>query len=187
MVESISHSQGTQKTQQTRTNYHQEATKVSVNPEKGKTSTITDKVSLQGESTALLTYSESMALNAGDDSKYGILQNLVTNLLKEQGIDTKIAIGEKEIDINSITMEEAQELVADDGYFGVEQTSERIFQFAVGITGGDPSRIDAIKEGVDKGFQEALKVFGGELPDISHETYDAVMNKLDNWVAETQG
>jgi hypothetical protein len=114
-----------------------------------------------------------------------MLQKLVAKLLKEQGIDTKIAIGETETDIAAISPEEAQELVSDDGYFGVKQTSERIFQFAVGIAGGDPSRIEAIKEGIDKGFAEAKEAFGGWLPDISFDTYDAVMKKLDDWVAES--
>jgi len=95
----------------------------------------------------------------------------------------KIAIGGSEIDLAAVTPKEAQELVSEDGYFGVEQTSERIVQFAVGIAGGDPSRIDAIKEGIDKGFAEAKKAFGDWLPDISYDTYDAVMTKLDEWVA----
>jgi hypothetical protein len=51
----------------------------------------------------------------------------------------------------------------------------------MGIAGGDHSRLDAIKEGVEKGFNEALEAFGGWLPDISYDTYDAVMNKLDTW------
>ena len=76
--------------------------------------------------------------------------------------------------------------ISDDGYFGVDQTSERIFQFAVAIAGGDTSRIDAIKEGIDKGFAGAKKVLGNWLPQISYDTYDAVMNKLDKWVADAQ-
>jgi hypothetical protein len=115
-----------------------------------------------------------------------MLQNLVANLLKEQGIDTKIATGNGEIDIAAITPAEAQELVSDDGYFGVQQTSDRIFQFAVGIAGGDPSRIEAIKEGINQGFAEAKQAFGDWLPEISYQTYDAVMSKLDSWVAETK-
>jgi hypothetical protein len=34
---------------------------------------------------------------------------------------------------------------------------------------------------VENGFQEALDAFGGRLPDISYDTYDAVMKKLDDW------
>ena len=37
--------------------------------------------------------------------------------------------------------------------------------------------IDAFK----KGFQEATKSWGKELPDISQRTYDAVIQKLQDW------
>lgn len=149
----------------------------------GAQTSSTDTISLRSESSLSVTYSGSLQMDDGGSARYGMLQKLVANLLKEQGIDTKIAIGE--IDIAAITPEEAQELVSDDGYFGVKQTSERIFQLAVGIAGGDPSRIEAIKEGIDKGFAEAKEAFGGWLPDISYDTYDAVMKKLDDWVAES--
>lgn len=155
----------------------------SVSTKNGEQTTSADTVSLRSESTLAVTYSGSMRLPAGDEARYEMLRNLVTNLLSEQGINTKIAVGDSEIDVAAVTHEEAQNLVGEDGYFGVNQTSERIFQFAVGIAGGDPSRIDAIKEGIDKGFTEAKKAFGDLLPDISYETYDAVMQKLDDWVA----
>jgi len=160
-----------------------DATKVSSSDEKGTQTNSSDTISLRSESTLTVTYSSTMKLRAGDEARYGMLRNLVTNLLKEQGINTKIAAGDSEIDLAAITPDEAQELVSDDGYFGVEQTSDRIFQLAVGIAGGDLSRIDAIKEGIDKGFAEAKKAFGDWLPEISYQTYDAVMKKLDDWAA----
>ncbi len=186
MLENISYNQHTDKTLYAHQSYRMETTTVSSGSQDGDMSRLMDRVTIQGESTVALTYSSSMTLNTDEDGKYGMLQGLVANLLKEQGINTTVTIDDNEIDIASITPEEANALVADDGYFGVEQTSERIFQFAVGIAGGDPSRIEAIKEGVDRGFQEALDAFGGTLPDISYETYDAVMEKLDNWVEESQ-
>ena len=64
-----------------------------------------------------------------------------------------------------------------------EATSERIFQLAVGIAGGDPSKIDEIRQGIEKGFQGALEAFDGWLPEISYDTYDAVMAKLDTWAS----
>ena len=156
---------------------------VSSSTKNGEQAAASDMVSLRSESALAVTYSGSKQLNAGDEAKYSMLRNLVANLLSEQGINTKIAIGDREIDIAAITPEKARELVSEDGYFGVEQTSERIFQFAVGIASGDPARIDAIKEGIDKGFAEAKKAFGDWLPDISYKTYDAVMKKLDEWTA----
>lgn len=141
----------------------------------------TDRVTLTYSAESVLTYDHSMTLQGTHNDGYDLLRGLVLNIFKEQGIDAKIAIGEGEIDLNTLTQEDAQELVAEDGYFGVEKTAQRIFDLAVGIAGGDPSRIEAIKSGVEQGFQEALEAFGDWLPEISYQTYDAVMQKLDEW------
>jgi len=91
-----------------------------------------------------------------------MLQGLVANLLKEQGINTKVMVDDSQVDISAVSPQEAKDLTDDDGYFGVDKTSDRIFQFAIGLAGGDPSRIDAIKEGVDKGYRPSFVSF----PDI---------------------
>jgi hypothetical protein len=141
----------------------------------------TDQVNLTYSAESVTTYNRSMSLESKVGDGYDLLRGLVLNIFKEQGIDYKIATDSSEIDISTVTPEEAQELIADDGYFGVEKTSERIFKFAVAMAGGDPSLTEAIREGVENGFQEALDAFGGRLPDISYDTYDAVMKKLDDW------
>lgn len=145
-----------------------------------------DPVILNYQQEVSMTYSSSLTIQTGDSQdQYNLLRGLVTNMLKEQGIDFKVANGDQEIDISSISQEEAAALISEDGYFGVDQTSDRIVDFAIAMAGGDTSRLDAIKEGVEKGFNEALEAFGGWLPDISYETYDSVMSKLDAW-AETE-
>ncbi len=141
----------------------------------------TDQVSLTYSSESVTTYNQSLSLDKTVGDGFDLLRGLVLNMFKEQGIDYKIATDTSEVDISALTPEKAQELIADDGYFGVEKTSERIFKFAVGVAGGDPARIDAIREGVQNGFQAALDAFGGNLPDISYDTYDTVMKKLDDW------
>lgn len=145
-----------------------------------------DTVSISGQkTTSKVTYSQNLSINKLENDGYDQLRGLVANLLKEQGIDLKIADGQTEINIDEISQEEAQALVAVDGYFGVEQTSDRIVDFAIAISGNDPTRIEAIKEGIEKGFNEALEAFGGSLPEISYQTYDAVFEKLDSWIAES--
>ncbi len=136
----------------------------------------TDQVSLTYK-----VHTQSVSPEKSAEHGYGLLRDLVLHTFKEQGIDYKLATDSSDIDISTTTPAEAQDLIADDGYFGVEKTSERIFKFAVGIAGGDPSRIDAIRKGVEHGFKEALDALGGRLPDISHDTYDTVMKKLDDW------
>ena len=141
----------------------------------------TDQVDISYSSESPSTYEYNMSLEQTAGDGMDLLRGLVLNIFKEQGLDYTIETPEGTIDLETLSAEEAVELVADDGYFGVEKTADRIFNSAVGIAGGDITRIDAIKEGVENGFQGALDAFGGELPDISYDTYDAVINKLDEW------
>ncbi|MFO7832305.1 MAG: hypothetical protein R6V18_10050, partial [Desulfuromonadaceae bacterium] len=120
-------------------------------------------------------------MKTGSEPQLDLLRSLVIKTFEEQGLASKLSTGETSVDIESLSPEQAQELVAEDGYFGVEQTSERIFKSAVSIAGGDPERLDAIMQGVKDGFAEAEKAFGGTLPDISYQTRDAVMEKLNEW------
>ena len=143
-----------------------------------------DTVNLIYSSESVTTYNNSLTLNTTEGDGFDLLRGLVLNIFKTQGLETTISTDNSEIDLNTLTQTDAQELVADDGYFGVEKTSDRIFNFAIGIAGGDPTRIDAIREGVEKGFQDAYDAFGGWLPDISYNTYDAVMAKLDDWAGD---
>jgi hypothetical protein len=150
-----------------------------------KNTPVSDTVTISPASVTAAASSSSLTIK-GDG--FDLLRGLVLNMLREQGIDVKVATnaaGAEEINISQLSQEDAQALIADDGYFGVDKTSSRIVDFAIGIAGGDPSRLEAIKEGVDKGFAEALKAFGGQLPDISYDTYDAVMKKLDDWAENT--
>lgn len=152
----------------------------------------TDKVELSYSSESITTYDSTMSLRGTHNDGFDLLRGLVMNMFKEQGLSLNIPAGTtgngvEEIDLREITPEEANELIAEDGYFGVEQTSDRIVDFAIGVAGGDPAKIDAIKAGVEKGFNEAFKAFGNWLPDISYDTYDTVMEKLDAWVQDTTG
>ncbi len=141
-----------------------------------------DSVSINYRQEVSMTYESSLTIQTGDtQDQYNLLRGLVANMLKEQGIDFKISNGDQTIDISEISQEEAVELISEDGYFGVEETSDRIVELAIAAAGGDTSKLDAIKEGVEKGFNEAKQAFNGWLPDISYDTYDAVMEKLDAW------
>ena len=146
----------------------------------------TDSVTIDYHQEVSMTYESSLTIQTGDtQDQYNLLRGLVANMLKEQGIDFKIANGDETIDISEISQEDAVALVSDDGYFGIDKTSDRIVDFAIATAGGDISKLAAIKEGVEKGFGEALDAFGGTLPDISYDTYDAIMEKLDAWAGVT--
>ena len=74
---------------------------------------------------------------------------------------------------------QAQKDVADDGYWGVEQTSDRIVKYATALAGGDPDKLDTMIAAFEKGFKAATKTWGGELPSLAQRTRDAVLEKFD--------
>lgn len=139
-----------------------------------------DRVSIGETDKVGETYGPGLKVS----SPYDLLRSLVIKTLQDQGINLQISSGSVEVDFNTMTQEEAQELVSDDGYFGVEKTSQRIVDFAINAFGQDPSKLDQMKHSIDKGFLEAQEAFGGSLPEISQQTYDAIMEKLDTFAAQ---
>ena len=134
-----------------------------------------DKVSIGEQEKVGATYGPGLKVG----SPYELLRNLVIKTLQDQGLELQFIAGEKNINFKTMTTEEAQELVSEDGYFGVENTSQRIVDFAISGFGNDPSRLQEMKDAIDQGFKEAQSAFGGALPEISQQTYDAIMEKLD--------
>ena len=86
--------------------------------------------------------------------------------------------------VDPATKAQAQADIAEDGYWGVNQTSDRIIQFANALTGGDSDKIESMREAFKKGYAQAEKTWGGSLPEISQKTYDAVMEKFDKLAAD---
>ena len=83
------------------------------------------------------------------------LQNLVTKLLgKQAGKYTKLADLFKDIQADPATIEQAQKDIADDGYWGVEQTSDRLVSMAQALSGGDTSKADTLIAAIKKGLMK---------------------------------
>lgn len=118
------------------------------------------------------------------------LQNIVQQLMSKQGETYNTANGiwsilaSGDFTVDAATKAQAEKDIAEDGYWGVEQTSDRIIDFANALTGGDPSKIEEMREAFKKGYKQAEKTWGGKLPDISQRTYDAVMEKFDKLAEE---
>lgn len=119
-------------------------------------------------------------LKAKADQAYNNLRTMVEDLLKKQGLtfkDLDVMEGEM-VEIDDETRAKAQEAI--EGEFSAEKVSESILQFAVAITGNNADKIDLVKSAIQEGFDYVEKAFG-ELPEISKETYDRVMEGLDRW------
>ncbi len=124
-------------------------------------------------------------LKADSDARVSQLKSLVEQMISKQGqtlgkadsIWSFLASGNFTVD--AATKAQAQKDIADDGYWGVEQTSSRIVDFATALAGSDPKQLEKMRDAFKKGFDEATSTWGKSLPDISQKTYQAVMDKFD--------
>lgn len=110
----------------------------------------------------------------------------VKNLPGSAGVDlSKLIYNGKPI--TELTQEEAGELISEDGYFGVKNTAQRIFDFAAGSAGDDPERLQVARDAILKGFSEAEQFFGGSLPEISYKTLDKLLGMMDEKIRDLGG
>lgn len=126
-------------------------------------------------------------LKADADQRTAQLRSLVEKMMTQQGTAIGKAdsiwrfLAKGDFTVDPATKAQAQADIAEDGYWGVEQTSNRILDFAKALSGNDPEKADLLLDAFKKGFHEATKSWGKKLPDISQRTYDAVVEKFDAW------
>ena len=129
-------------------------------------------------------------LKADADARTEQLRSLVEKMMTKQGEtygkanDIWSVLSSGNFTVDAATKAQAQADIAEDGYWGVSQTSSRILDFATALTGGDPSKIEEMRNAFKKGYAQAEKTWGGKLPEISQKTYDAVMEGFDKLAKE---
>ena len=143
-----------------------------------------------GTVTKKTDYALVNKLKADAEERTSQLRSLVEKMMTKQGVAIGTAdsmwsfLAKGDFTVDEATRAQAQADIAEDGYWGVNQTSDRIIQFANALTGGDPDKIESMREAFKKGYAQAEKTWGGSLPEISQKTYDAVMEKFDKLAAD---
>lgn len=157
--------------------------------DKAETSVVYEKSSQTDKDTVTkkTDYAMVAKLKADAEQRTSQLRSLVEKMMTKQG--TAIAnadsmwsfLADGNFTVDEETQKQAQADIAEDGYWGVEQTSDRILDFAKALSGNDPEKADLLIDAFKKGFEDATKSWGKDLPDISQRTYDAVLEKFDKW------
>ncbi len=90
--------------------------------------------------------------------------------------------------VDAETKAQAQADIAEDGYYGVSKTAQRIFDFASALAGDDVDKMKEMQESFKKGFKQAEDLWGGEgkLPKISYDTQDAVNQMFEDYYKSKQ-
>lgn len=145
-----------------------------------------------GTVTKKTDYALVNKLKADAEERTSQLRSLVEKMMTKQGVAIGTAdsmwsfLAKGDFTVDEATRAQAQADIADDGYWGVDQTSDRILDFAKALSGNDPEKADLLLDAFKKGFKEATKSWGQDLPDISQRTYDAVVEKFNKWKNGTE-
>lgn len=126
-------------------------------------------------------------IKAANNARLANMQDLVSKMFQRQGSTIgkadsmwrKLASGNFTATADEIS--QAKSDIAADGYWGVTQTSERIFEFAKSLSGGDTEKMKEMQAAFEKGFKLATKSWGGELPGISKDTHSAVNKMFEDY------
>lgn len=118
--------------------------------------------------------------------------SMMTRMFQKQGITAatgddfwkQIASGNFTVDAQ--TKADAQAAISEDGYWGVKQTSQRIFDFAKALAGDDPEQMKKMQAAVEKGFSQAEDAWGGSLPGICGDTHTAINKLFDDYYKQNE-
>ena len=127
-------------------------------------------------------------LKADAEARTAQLQSLVEKMMTKQGQTLGTAddmwsfLAKGNLKADPETIAQAKKDVAEDGYWGAEQTSERILSFAKALSGDDPDKAEELLNAFKKGYKEATKTWGSELPSLCSDTYDLVEKKFNEWM-----
>ena len=131
-------------------------------------------------------------LKAEQETRQNQLTELVSKMLSGQAKSFAIANGEDQLwkflakgdfTVDEETRRKAQEEISEDGYWGVKQTSQRLFDFASALAGDDVDKMKKMQAAMQKGFDQAAKTWGQELPGISHDTMAAANQLFEDYYA----
>ena len=147
----------------------------------------TDTVTAKQKNEAIIS-----RLKADAEARTQQLQQLVQQMISKQGNaygqanDMWKFLASGNFTVDAQTKAQAQADIAEDGYWGVKQTSERIFDFAKALSGGDMDKMKEMQAAFEKGFKQATKTWGKELPQISQDTRSAVNKVFEDFYAGDQ-
>ena len=147
----------------------------------------TDTVTAKQKNEAIIS-----RLKADAEARTQQLQQLVQQMISKQGNaygqanDMWRFLASGNFTVDAQTKAQAQADIAEDGYWGVKQTSERIFDFAKALSGGDMDKMKEMQAAFEKGFKQATKTWGKELPQISQDTRSAVNKLFEDFYAGNQ-
>ncbi len=137
-----------------------------------------DRAALSEQLKADAEARKAQLINIVNESVYGQAETFA-KASDDESFWRKLARGE--INVDPATRAQAQKDIAEDGYYGVKQTSQRMFDFACALAGDDVDKMKEMQEAMKKGYAMAQETWGGELPGICQKTLEAANKLFDDY------
>ena len=129
-------------------------------------------------------------LKAEQSQRQEQMTSLVQKMMTEQAGALEGSIWEflasGNFTVDEAARKQAEEAISEDGYYGVKQTSERLFSFASALAGDDVEKMKEMQDAMEKGFRQATKAWGKELPEICGETLEAANKLFEDYYASKE-
>ena len=154
-----------------------------------KESEITNLTAKDISNSYFLQYQKEIVKSSSSNllAQGGLSFNAPKNLSEIlSGLDLA-SIGYNGKSLNELSSDEANDLISENGFFGIANTADRIASFVLNGAGDDVEKLKAGREGVANGFEDAKKIWGGVLPEISQKTIEKTLETLDKKIAELGG
>ena len=129
-------------------------------------------------------------LKQDQENRQQSLISLVHDMMNGQAKSYSLATGDDSIwrflssgnfTVDAATKAQAQADIAEDGYWGIAQTSQRLFDFASALAGDDVEKMQKMQQAMEKGFKQATAAWGKSLPEISQKTLEAASKLFEDY------
>ena len=129
-------------------------------------------------------------LKSAAEQRQKSLMDMVNKTLSGQAAAVKKSKGLYDVfanmKVDAATAAQAQKDISEDGYWGVKQTSQRLFDFASALAGDDVNKMREMQNAMQKGFKQATKAWGRELPSISQLTMDRANQLFEDYYSSKE-
>ena len=144
------------------------------------------EVSISMNAQIILFAMDAGALNKNNMTAQKDIFDFLSGKETESGMSLS-NIGYEGKPITELSSDEASELISENGFFGISQTSARVSDFVLGFAGDNVEALEQAIEGIKQGFSEAEEMWGGTLPEISYQTQAKTLETLNARLEELKG
>lgn len=116
------------------------------------------------------TFGMQAAVSSASDREVGSLDPDILALLSQNG---NVSAAEAQA--------AARQALGEDGFYGVTQTSNRLFQMAITMSGGDADVMRSLQNAILAGYSQAASAWGTDLPGICADTLKVTNRLFDNF------